>query len=31
LKDVSEVSADQIKDILKERGGERYAFHDPST
>lgn len=31
LEDISNVSPDQIRQILREKGGERYAFHDPST
>ena len=28
---LSTVTADQIREILKEKGGDRYAFHDPTT
>jgi predicted flap endonuclease-1-like 5' DNA nuclease len=31
LEAVSNATADQIRDILRDKGGERYAFHDPST
>lgn len=31
LKDLSETSADEVKEILTEVGGEKYAFHDPTT
>ncbi len=30
-KDLSESTPEQIRDILLEVGGERYAFHDPTT
>ncbi len=28
---LSNVTPDQIREILKEKGGDRYAFHDPTT
>ena len=31
LKKLSETSKEEIKEILLEVGGERYAFHDPTT
>ena len=29
--ELSKAIPDQIRDILKENGGDRYAFHDPTT
>ena len=31
LEDLANSTPDQIRDILREKGGERYAFHDPTT
>ncbi len=31
FKDLSEVTPEQVRSILREKGGERYAFHDPTT
>jgi len=29
--ELSDATPEQIRNILKDKGGERYAFHDPST
>jgi len=31
FRELSDITPEQIREILREKGGERYAFHDPST